>query len=364
MSVRWTRSTVGPLRPILAATVMSVIALPVSSAAGGAQSLSTCSPCDLRLEVAVTIGSPDGPGSESVMSRSSVAIDGRGRIIVTALGADRFSVFTPAGEFIRYVGRSGQGPGEYQFIWGLAASRDWVHVFDPMNGRRTLLDLDFSVDRVDQVSGPVRRPTALDSGSVAFFSDIASRDQVGMLVHVLRPDGSMRSFGRGDGGYHKRLPQHAFGTDGVRAWTVPEQGDLSLSEWDLATGDLLRTIPMDLEWYSDWDDDYWPRSLVVDVRPEGGRALLFGAIPDRQIEDNRVRVGDPSAPTGDLPDLMTGVLDLIDLGTGASLGSLVVEGWIVGFVSNSDLVAVYRETASGVPFIDLARVIGVQSTGG
>lgn len=342
---------------IIAGASVSTGALGVE---GGVESRGVpCPPCSIELETVVTLGSLDGPGVEALTPRSSVAIDAKGRILVSgATGIGRFAVFDADGAFLRYVGRDGEGPGEYGMIFALAADPDgWVHVFDPLRRRRTVLDTTFEVIRTDLVHGTVVQATALGSGVVAFFPASPSSMSSLRSIQVLDLDGSSRAV----------VPMsteppgnHAFGTDGALAWTIPEM-DYRVSEWDLRTGERRGVVLPRANWFSDWDDDAYPRSLVVAVRPTDRGVMVAGATVDRRIEERVLPPRFP--PRRSLTEELDGVLELIDPNTGDSLGHTIVDG-IVTFVSNSHFVAVYRETDVGVPYLDLARIRLVPLQGG
>ncbi|MBT8461751.1 MAG: hypothetical protein KJO44_04440 [Gemmatimonadetes bacterium] len=322
-----------------------------------AQALPQCPRCELRLDTILTLGSLDGTGAEFITPQSPVAIDAVGRILIgPAMGIGQFAVFSPEGDFLRYVGRNGEGPGEYRFIFDIAAKDDWIHVFDPMLGRRTLLDTTFTVVRTDLVPDQILRAKALESGRVTFFGKLTTPGRAGFLIHSLDPDGTMESLARPETEYPGRQERHAFGTDGYRAWTAPQLRSYSISEWNLADDRLVRTMSFDSSWFAEWNDGDYPGPVVIDFQAKGPRLLVVGATVDPRVAGDRVSPGHESPPRGPLNEILDGVLELIDLESERVLASLKVDGFVRGFVSHDWTVSIYRQTPEGIPLLDIARV--------
>jgi len=72
----------------------------------------------------------------------AVAVDGAGRMYVSDTGNTRVQVFGANGEFLRTLGREGQGPGELQGPFGIAMTGDRVIVNDVGNERLSIWDLN------------------------------------------------------------------------------------------------------------------------------------------------------------------------------------------------------------------------------
>jgi hypothetical protein len=100
-------------------------------------------PLDVRVEEVFRVG---GSGTEadgdSFSGAIEVALDREGRLYVLDRILDRVSVFSPSGEFLSVLGRSGQGPGEFRMPRGIRASGDGqVSVYDP--GRMSIVRYGF-----------------------------------------------------------------------------------------------------------------------------------------------------------------------------------------------------------------------------
>jgi hypothetical protein len=95
----------------------------------------------------VAIGAVDGPDEYVFGQISGVVVDGERRIHVADPQALEIRVFSPEGEFLRRVGRDGEGPGEFRHISGLALAPDGIAALDGSLGRVTVFGLSGDVVR-------------------------------------------------------------------------------------------------------------------------------------------------------------------------------------------------------------------------
>lgn len=85
-------------------------------------------------------GEVEGPEAIAFGAIKGLAVDADGRIYVLDGQSNQISIFTPDGAYVRSVGRTGNGPGEYVSANGLSwFSRDTLVVVDQDGGRYTLL---------------------------------------------------------------------------------------------------------------------------------------------------------------------------------------------------------------------------------
>lgn len=72
---------------------------------------------------------------------ASLAVDGDGRIYVADRQAREIRVFTPHGECVRTFGRSGEGPGEFSWLEGIAwQPPGYLWAIDAIQSRFTVFD--------------------------------------------------------------------------------------------------------------------------------------------------------------------------------------------------------------------------------
>ena len=69
----------------------------------------------------------------------SVVADAAGAIYVADVQANEIRVFGADGAHLRTIGRSGDGPGEFNALYALAWIGDTLAAFDPRNGRISFL---------------------------------------------------------------------------------------------------------------------------------------------------------------------------------------------------------------------------------
>lgn len=138
-----------------------------------------------ELEPLLRIGSADGPDATVFGQVSGVLAGEDGRIYVLDRQANELRVFSPDGEHLRTVGRSGSGPGEYSAANGLRwLPPDTLLVADQSGGRYTLLDGDGTL------LGTVRRELGFFSW---MFDGNVHDGRILELGPVAQGDGSSRA---------------------------------------------------------------------------------------------------------------------------------------------------------------------------
>lgn len=88
------------------------------------------------------IGTVDGDSLYQFGQISGLDVDENGDVYVLDSQARHVRVFDEAGTFLRTIGRSGQGPGEFRTPLMLAVLQDGLHVFDLGNRRIQRFDRD------------------------------------------------------------------------------------------------------------------------------------------------------------------------------------------------------------------------------
>ena len=137
---------------------------------------------DLRFEEVYRLGTPAGEAWEQFGGVGEVGFDGAGNLFVLDYQAERVVVAGPAGEFVRELGRSGAGPGEFEEMHGLAVMRDGRAV---MTDSRRLVFHIFRADgrlertvRMDFTEGVLRmRPFVAQPGADAIIAVPSAADE-------------------------------------------------------------------------------------------------------------------------------------------------------------------------------------------
>ena len=216
------------------------------------------------------IGSVDGT-CDTFGHVTSLAVDGDGRIYVADRQANEIRVFSPDGECVRTFGRSGEGPGEFGWLAGIAwQPPGHLWAFDAMRHRFTVFDSLGTVSATHRLqlglTGLLPRRLWVDTAGHLHFwfpghDDIVKHDTgpgLDSLARVSEPtipqDPRMRytrEMGTGD----NRISMEFVIPYAPRVqWTVNSAGNL----WQASTsafaihettyaGDTLRTIRLDRE---------------------------------------------------------------------------------------------------------------------
>ncbi|MFG1691429.1 6-bladed beta-propeller [Gemmatimonadota bacterium] len=114
------------------------------------------------LERELTIGSIDD-SDQALTSVGSMAVDARGTMFLTQPRERVIRVFSSAGEFVRTVGRDGQGPGEFQSMGYLGWMADTLCIGDFLNQRVSLFGRDGSFVRSLNLMSPLIEDVFLPS---------------------------------------------------------------------------------------------------------------------------------------------------------------------------------------------------------
>lgn len=98
--------------------------------------------CGLSLVLEAELGDDSGPGMIDLTGAVSACRDASKRTYIIGDQIEHVLVFDPAGRFLRRIGRTGQGPGEFTDAASLVMTGDgefWV--FD--RGRGVILNFDY-----------------------------------------------------------------------------------------------------------------------------------------------------------------------------------------------------------------------------
>jgi predicted membrane-bound mannosyltransferase/DNA-binding beta-propeller fold protein YncE len=149
---------------------------------------------DANLQPLVTFGqAPAGPvpGPFDLFGPRDAVVAGDGTLWVTDTGHDRIQVYTLTGEFVRTIGRSGSGPGEFDEPVGLALGPDGtIYVADMYNRRVQVLGPDGSYLREFPVEGWGGQDVT-DKPYLRVLADgrVAVGVPSGDVVRIYSPDG-------------------------------------------------------------------------------------------------------------------------------------------------------------------------------
>ncbi len=135
----------------------------------------TCESCRIVLDTVFAVGGLDGPGTHTHLldgNMTRVAVDQWDRILISNMIQSEIAGFDPQGNFLRTVGRRGEGPGECMSMSDVNAGPRYIHVFQYDRGR-TMLDYDFNVVRVDRFTGQANVSEAVHFGALSPMQTLA-----------------------------------------------------------------------------------------------------------------------------------------------------------------------------------------------
>ncbi|WP_423928038.1 hypothetical protein [Candidatus Palauibacter sp.] len=213
-------------------------------------------PCEIELEPGPVFRGGGWDDENWVSNAYDVEALPGGRLAITEqLRPERFLVASADVPGGRWVGRGGEGPGEYRWIRWVRAHGDRLHVFDALNRRRTVLDAtDFEVLHTNPLSPGTLENDAvvLDDSSYVINATMYAADRVGYVLHLMNGEGDVvRSFDEVPVGVPGAPSPFRSITPAARSgevWSVsPEEYRIDL--WDAAAGTRLRSLVREVEWF-------------------------------------------------------------------------------------------------------------------
>jgi hypothetical protein len=328
-----------------------------------------CGACRIELVKKVTLGSPTDTVSPSDF-QTGVVRDSRGRYyVVPAAGLTTIAVYDSAGRFLRTIGRSGRGPGEYGFIINAeVVEGDSIFVLDANNHRLTVLSPSYSVVRSLPLVGQFTRAFPLPRGEMLVNGSVNTRAAAGYPLHVIGPDGAIRrSFGSARPELYRDRDQ--FNIRWVDRWTqrdvwVAHVDRYEVERWSL-DGTLVRAYRRDASWFPPRDyakrhslDAAPPPMMLAVWEDASGRIWTISRVASDKWRASP-RVGstrEQPVPPFDLEDQNTDtILEVFDPSNGALLGTQRFSQYLLGNVGQA---AVYglRTTEDGDLRVDIWQI--------
>lgn len=317
-----------------------------------------CPACHIVLDTIVTIGGTDGFWSYLIGDMSHVAVDSGGRLFVSALMSQEFAVLDADGTFLQIVGRRGEGPGEYQMVSMVVPGPTYIHVFDPLLARHTVLDHAFNVVRVHSLPARISAVVTRSPDALVLNADIATQAAVGHSFHVLSPSGQIESFGDADAVFSGRSPyRFALAGDGRNTlWTVRRDSSI-VTRWELEPQpSIAKVFVRDLEGFEKDSPakHRFPSATYADAMLDQDGLWIVWSTPDPDWTE-RQPVGGTGTTMPDVPPrvLYDGWIDLLDTETGRTITRLQNDGLFHQIAKGSRYVVAYHETDAGVPYLHL-----------
>jgi hypothetical protein len=329
------------------------------------ESPSVCRDCIALNRVAV-LGDTSGPGY--IEWTQSFTRDSLGNY--WAGQGDGIKVFDSAGRYLRQVGRAGQGPMEFRYIFWIHTDDDGrVHIVDLGNVRETIVGADFELHAERPIPGsfgsgsyPALAPLP-GTGRYALNMYHVVSGQVGLPLHIADGAGILHSFGdaidEGSPQLNQNKARRMLTTDSsgrifsaqvfsyaVEAWTdigerITGFEGPKLNEKEPAMGAMSADNPP-------------PKTIAAIQVDEQQRlwVIVFQAKDDwldRMVERPGPRGRAMLVPKEDDPRFLYTIrIDVIDLNTASIIASSEREELVQGFVGNR-LGLEFQYTETGIP---------------
>lgn len=354
---------------------LGIIASLLSASNAGAQThvIAPCSgPCTLEVAVVATLGDTTGSGEGFLGTPASVARLADGSFLVADRhDQHRLKQFGAEGAFRRYIGRRGEGPGEFQVLQFVhALPGDSIEVFDLGLRRLTVLAPDLTPVRTVPVAPGAYETVRLADGSRIFAGYYCNPSCSGLPLHHLLADGQVsRSFGArppvaNPRDLHAMYRHVTRGSTAKSVWSahVPRY---RLEEWNLS-GDLVRALERRVPWFAPGTRGGYvnpserPAPMVVAIHRDQSDILwVLIQIADRDWSEGLGDVADPYGRLykgiADPERYYDSVVEAIDLRTRRVAGAMRVDEAMEGFTQDGLLYG-YKEAATGEPYVPIWRL--------
>lgn len=246
----------------------------------------TCSTCTAELVPVVQLGSLDDPAGFAPVIQLAKNSDSLYVVSSTTFDGELF-VYGEDGQFLRTVGRRGEGPGEFRRTQLVAFdSQDSLHAIEAGGPRHSVFAPDLSFVRTVEMQTRTLGMRIEDSGTVFAVAPKQSGD-LSFALQVLLPDGSpLHAFDPID---PEASGQAAMGrnitvdTHGQR-WSVG-MAEYRLKQWD-EDGRLVRVLEASRDWIPETipmrlERDQRPPAQITGLEADGdGLLWVFAAVPD------------------------------------------------------------------------------------
>jgi hypothetical protein len=264
---------------------------------------------------------------------------------------ERLMVFSSEGSFVRFIGRPGQGPGEFASIASIAAGDDGlVWLLDEGNQRFVSVANDGEIGtEVPSRWGSVFRwmvPKA--DGTVIVNGHIPTTDLVARWVHRVRAsDGELLwSVGDSEVGYTGLAAERVLAEDGAGGvWVAHSRREYEIYRLN-EDGQRTMTISPNRAWFDEWAEEpsaisgdgaglLRPTSRIFGLRAFGDRLVVIGATPDPDWSDAS---DDGFLDIGRRFDTVIEVFDVADGSLVSSKTFDLKEEMLVGFTNEGHAI--------------------------
>lgn len=353
----------GPSRfrnPRTRSTATSILAF--ASVLGASPSCEPGPEQESILAHTVTLGVREGPGAIPSKPMDLLVQENGDFVLLVSVQAPRPlpMVFDSTGAFLRELGGSGQGPGEFRAAMaGAVLPGDSLIFHDLLLGRASILRSDGTFSRSVSLRGQVSRIAAVswpDTVLLTFFPSGAAGTSF-RLVDLSEPSGrELAAFGD-----PWRVGNEAL-SESIRHSSLPVGGSLwvadnlryRIRQFGLS-GEVLHTLAPESDWFlegvGNLSPDSPPPSGLTGIEQIGGSLIVSGRVASEQWETAwEDAEGSGPVRTPPEPELWDSIIELRSSGSGEVLGSQRIPG-IVFRILPDGRVAVWEQDEVGYLFV-------------
>ena len=328
-----------------------------------------CAECRVDAVEDLVIGRDDDSviGGISVVARLH-----DGSVAAVFSQADyQFVVYSPDGRNSEKVGRYGEGPGEYKWIRWLKPHGKFVHLFDPPQGRVTVLDEVWGVVRTTRLNvRQVLWDAAVVNDSLYVVNmGYYTSEKAGFYLHSVGLDGQViQSFDELTEAYPLDESEEVKGI--LRLLAVSRDGSLwaanrnryEIERWDPLTGRRLDRFIRPVDWFPSHgrqrpiDPSRPPPAVIIDILEDRNGllwVLIFRASARwtehvvRTPADAHPEMGEYSMDG--IPGAWEHVVEVIDPGNARVIAQSVLPNGIRRFLGEGSALSLHS-TDAGVPY--------------
>ncbi|HUF51342.1 MAG TPA: 6-bladed beta-propeller [Longimicrobiales bacterium] len=337
-----------------------------------------CGTCTVTVQRTTVIYDRDGHAGLSSPTPQDVLRTSSGKLVVISTNPAEALLFNEGGDFVKRLGRAGQGPGEYRSprsaIQGVG---DTVWIVDSGLQRRTAWSPDGAyLGAQHRIPSLLVDAVMLPNRSWVLSGPGTGATSIGLPLHLVGDDGTIAmSFGPEidvnptghlPGWIRRRLADAADGN----FWAVWRY-EYSLEKYD-SQGELRQVIERDAPWFSAGEpgrpgrlDRDGPAAAVVGmVENDEGLAKVLVTVPgrnwreglgERELQPGFEAAGVYWTPIRDYDKVYGFVIEIIDVRRRELLYRRRFNGLALGWVDHNHF-ATYREDEWAIPVIEIHRV--------
>jgi hypothetical protein len=339
------------------ATAQDVVRVPDSPA---------CRACRIEAERIVRLGSATDPVTPDRVV--SVAVDSRGYYYVApAVGFAEIILYDAQGRFLRTLGRTGQGPGEFGHVLFLAiAPGDTLFAFDRALNRYSVFDAGHHHVRTVTVPGRPESAVLQPMGRMILHAILPTADRAGLPLHRVLASGDIElSFGSTNPVVLPDRPTADLRKISLAGDSVVsarrDRYDIELWTTD---GKLIRTLERNPDWFRPWEvdgfhppDEVRPQPFLRAIRADANRLWVLITVADANWKPSHPasRRERPLPPPSEYRRFYDTILEVIDVRSNQLLASRRFDQFFDDLVA-SNLLIEHTGDGLGNEFLDIWRV--------